>query len=349
MVLPAELCNFSCAYCYEIFRGITINENIASGIVNFIKRNVLATKILEVSWFGGEPLITADRVIEISKICRDIAEENGIKFLSDITTNGYLLNRKIISKLIDAGINGFQITIDGVPFIHNLYRKLKNGKGTFSKIWTNIQKLKEIDENIHVVIRTNFDEDSYNFLDEWINLYQSVFGKDYRFKLVFRPVFRTGTERDKYLKFCDLKKSAEVESEILIKLWGKLGFPDWYFEEIMLPKPKTIYCYGGLPRCFIVGADGSLWKCTDALKEEDIIGNLNKKGEILVNNNRLIDWDRFTEQWLYDDDCKKCISLPLCMGGCILSRKRGKKGCYSSLFPVNKIMEAYYKKHLERG
>ncbi len=349
IILPAETCNFRCTYCYETFRNITISEKIASGIINFIKRNIKAIKILEISWFGGEPLLEADRVIAITKTSQNLAKTYGVKFLSDITTNGYLLNRSLIKNLIDAGITGYQITIDGIPSIHNRFRKLKNGRGTFNEIWSNIKHFKEIDENIYVIIRTNFDDNSYRNLDEWINLYRSEFEKDHRVRLLFRPIFKTGTERDNQIKFCPLKKSAEIESEILMKIWEKLGFPIWYFEEVMLPKPKAIYCYGGLSGCFVIGADGTLWKCTVALKQEYALGYLKENGEIVINDGYLYKWNKYVDSWTYDETCRKCFSLPLCMGGCVLTRKQGRKGCYISFFSITKMMDVYYKNIMKGG
>ncbi|MEO0137257.1 MAG: radical SAM protein [candidate division WOR-3 bacterium] len=343
IILPAEMCNFRCIYCYETFRRIKIFDEVILGIINFIKRNIATLSILEISWFGGEPLLAISRIIEITKRCQKMAKAYGIRFLSDVTTNGYLLTPKLIKSLIDVGVIGYQVTIDGPPLIHNRLRKLKNGRGTFEKIWSNLREFKKFDKEFYVVIRTNFDKNSYVYLNEWIDLYQNEFGKDSRFRLLFRPIFKTGTERDKQMRFCSFRESAEIESEILIKLWEKLEFPRWYFDEVILSKPKAIYCYGGLPGCFVIGADGALWKCTVGLKEEDALGHIKENGEILIDENKLNEWNKYSESWIFDDTCRKCLWLPLCMGGCILSRKYGKKGCYTRFSPLTKVMELYYK------
>jgi|GEM_PF-242850 len=350
IILPAEMCNFRCIYCYETFSGRKMPNEIATAIVKFVYRHIKELKTLEISWFGGEPLLATETVVSITQECQRLARANGVKFLADVTTNGYLLTPKLYQNLIAVGITGYQVTIDGIAEVHNQYRKLKKGGDTFQRIWKNLCALKKLNDEIYVIVRTNFDQNSTYKLDEWINLYSLEFGNDRRFRLLLRPIFRSGSERDRQLKICPLEKAAKFESEFLLYLWEKLGFPDSYFYEVLLPSPKAVYCYGGLSGCWVIGANGKLWKCTVALDENSSLGYLEENGTLNINHQKLSEWQSDMESWIYDDECQECIFLPLCVGGCILSRKKGKKGCYILHQSITRAMEMYYtKKYLKGG
>lgn len=343
IILPAETCNFRCTYCYESFREIIMENHTKNSIINFIEKNIYKLKILEVSWFGGEPLLALNQILDLTEKCKKLAESFSVNFISDLTTNGFLLTPQYFEKLVNVGIKGYQVTVDGYANIHDRFRKLINGKGTFWKILANLQAIKKINKDFYFVIRTNFDEQTVDELKKWIGLYNNEFGRDARFKLLFRPIFKTGTERDRQLQLCSLQKGALFESELALCLWEMQDFSASYLRDVLLPNPKMIYCYGGLPNCFVIGADRKVWKCTVGLDEKDSIGIIKDGGNVEFNIQKLNEWNKYTEEWLYDEKCLMCLRLPLCMGGCILSRKNGKRGCYGTFDSLFKAMKIYYK------
>ncbi len=352
IVLPAEMCNFRCMYCYESFRNIRISKSIMRGLLNLIENRIGTISTLQISWFGGEPLLALDEILFINQSCQSIAGQHRVQFYSDVTTNGYLLEPAVLSQLIEAGIMRYHITIDGVPDVHNRFRRLRDGRDTFDKIWENLCWMKTVKEGIHVMVRTNFDLQSSKKLSEWIDLYSAEFGSDPRFQLFFRPVFKTGTKRDSRMRFCSHAHSAQVVTEAALLLWKKLGYPANYFSELMLPHPRSVYCYGALNGCFVLGADGKLWKCTVGLDEQNQVGVLTDTGGVVFRKQKLEEWNRHCEEWLYDQECLACLSLPLCLGGCILARRYKRKACFLRHIPIRQLMEAYhayYKEMRERG
>lgn len=103
-------------------------------------------KSLRLDWFGGEPMLffnkMVDYCIRINKYC----VEHEILFQHSMTTNGYLLTKDKAAKLIECGINLYQITIDGTSNTHDKYRQLKNGSPTWQTIVNNLIDLKNIAE-----------------------------------------------------------------------------------------------------------------------------------------------------------------------------------------------------------
>ena len=63
IILPTEKCNFRCTYCYEDFLIGKMPPAIERGVKALIDRRSDSLDRLEISWFGGEPLLAADVVL----------------------------------------------------------------------------------------------------------------------------------------------------------------------------------------------------------------------------------------------------------------------------------------------
>ena len=109
-------------------------------------------------WFGGEPLLKFQEIIEESAKVKEICTNNNREYIGSITTNGYLLNKHIFSELYIVGIRTYQITLDGEK--HDKFRVLENGSGTFNTIKNNISNISNMDGDFHIIIRVNVDKNS---------------------------------------------------------------------------------------------------------------------------------------------------------------------------------------------
>lgn len=103
-LIPMRRCNLSCAYCneYDDFSEPVPTELIARRIRRLAK---LGTSIITIS--GGEPLMHP----ELESIIAEIRRRG---MISGLITNGYLLSRKRIRALNEAGLEHLQISIDNV-------------------------------------------------------------------------------------------------------------------------------------------------------------------------------------------------------------------------------------------
>jgi uncharacterized protein len=93
IILPTEACNFRCTYCYETFENRKMPRPVVTGIKSLIDRRGTDLDELEISWFGGEPLLALDVITEISKHALHVAKTEGFTFRSGMTTNGYFLDQ----------------------------------------------------------------------------------------------------------------------------------------------------------------------------------------------------------------------------------------------------------------
>jgi len=125
ILLPTMDCNFNCFYCFENHRAGVMKPEIQDRIKKWGQKTVPVFKNLNLSWFGGEPLLCPDIIAELSGFFKDLCKRNNTGFYNIITTNGYLLSREIVDLLKNAGIKTFNITVDGPPIWHNRFRTHK--------------------------------------------------------------------------------------------------------------------------------------------------------------------------------------------------------------------------------
>jgi uncharacterized protein len=114
-----------------------MRQEIRSGIKNLIAARSADLKLLNLSWFGGEPLQAFDVIDEIGSFANDIAAKSQFEIAMHITTNAYRLSSERVLRLCQLGTKSFQITLDGEENEHNKTRLRADGSGTFSQIWSN--------------------------------------------------------------------------------------------------------------------------------------------------------------------------------------------------------------------
>lgn len=161
MVIPTYDCNYSCWYCTQRHRPTLLDGLQVQKIKRHITsrlQNGKATSFC-LCWFGGEPLIQKDRIVEISSYLREWCLSHGIGFNGQMTTNGALLNPQAIKQLEACGIDNYQITIDGRRDVHNRTKREKDGKSSFDIILGNVSFLLELNERALVVLRLNYNNE----------------------------------------------------------------------------------------------------------------------------------------------------------------------------------------------
>lgn len=141
--LTTEQCNFRCRYCYESFEKGKMNDDIIQGVLCYLERNLFRYGGLSISWFGGEPLMALDAIEKISHRAIQLCRFAHKPYVSGITTNGYLLTLDTFRRLLACKVYSYQIIIDGIREIHDQYRILANGDGTFDVIMKNLYDIRD--------------------------------------------------------------------------------------------------------------------------------------------------------------------------------------------------------------
>jgi len=139
-IAPTLDCNFGCPYCYENRRSGAMSEEVQNALIEYIEDKVKnGVKCIDISWYGGEPLLFPEIVKKMSMNIMQIVEQHNGMLKMHMVTNGYLLDEKIIEMLDMVGITRIQVTIDGNEKHHNQRRSLRNGAGTYERIMHNLK------------------------------------------------------------------------------------------------------------------------------------------------------------------------------------------------------------------
>lgn len=318
-IAPTSDCNFRCTYCYEkdSVKHPPMSLEIQDALVTFVKKYIKTITALRVTWYGGEPLMCFGIVKRLSDIFIELCDEHGVIYSAGIVTNGYLLTPEICNDFIKCKINSVQITLDGDKSRHDIRRPLRDGRGTFDKIVSNIRAIKGI-LPYKISLRVNVDKNNSPYTDKIMQL------------LVDEDIV------DVVSPYLAMVKSSNGCCSNELCFSSDSFAPIYYNFEMskedrnimrVYPMLKSNFCGADLINSFVVDADGNLYKCWDDLGiHKRSIGCLQvkKQGSTYC-------WGIQEGYMLYDptidDMCKTCKVLPVCMGGCPASRLQSSDRC----------------------
>lgn len=151
-------CNFDCIYCFRNFqdeRTIAFDtlKDILQYILNYCKRYQIGRIGLQM--WGGEPLLAMDRIEYTVRFF----ENTDIQVSIDIETNASLITPEIAEKLAEWGVR-VGVSLDGMPEIQNMQRRLAGGGPSAPLVERGIQNLQKFYKKdfggIAVVTKHNF-------------------------------------------------------------------------------------------------------------------------------------------------------------------------------------------------
>ena len=327
IIMPTLDCNFACTYCYESRRQSMMSPGTETAIKKWLQAEVGHHKVLLLHWFGGEPLLGYQRVISITRHAVEVTRAAGSACISHMTTNGYLLNKHSISGLIDAGIYDYQITVDGPADVHDRYRVLRNGGGTFNQVFRNIALLACANERVRISLRVNFNHQNMKCIPSLLEAFPIGIRKQLR--VVFEPIFG-----DNALSATGNLDAAEISAGLseYYGLASTLGY-DVVLGLSAVHLGKLVYCYAERQNQYIFNYNGDVFKCSVCdFQHGDRVGYLRDDGTIV----REAAWNDWVSEDLFEPGCYSCPTLPLCMGGCRRMRLEGAgTGSTCALVPTN--------------
>jgi uncharacterized protein len=299
-------CNLACTYCYQGgMKGRNYMSPETAGLLADLAETgyIARGKGVELSFYGGEPLMSLDLIVSLSERLQKATASKGTVYSFTMVTNGTLLTAATVERLIPLGLTGAKVTLDGPRENHDRFRPFVSGKGSFDLIVAN---LKEICDRINIQVGGNYTIKNYRQFPRLLDCLMEEGITPERLSLVkFDPVIKSGGEfpLPEFNEGCAstdepwlVEASLFLREEIL-----KRGF----HTPRVGPSPCMIESCNDL----VVNWDGSLFKCPAMLGwKEMAIGDL--EGGIFdytVSHNMDV-WKK--------DECLNCAYLPLCFGGC---------------------------------
>jgi uncharacterized protein len=163
-IATTNSCNMKCPYCFEFTKQNTkLSDKLINNLESFLESVVQNTSSvknwsgMDITWYGGEPLIAQNVISKLSPKLIRFAKRYQMKYTAGIITNGTLLTEETWTLLIKNQVKWAQITIDGNKEIHNRHRPLKNiNDKNYERILENITKMPK---GISATIRINTDKE----------------------------------------------------------------------------------------------------------------------------------------------------------------------------------------------
>ncbi|MEU9273011.1 radical SAM protein [Streptomyces sp. NPDC048251] len=291
ILLPTEKCNFRCTYCYEDFAVGRMPASVVESVKRLIDRRLDELRSLDVSWFGGEPLLALPVVEEVSAhIARRAAARPDLSCTAEMTTNGYTLDAATAERLASLGVGRYQISLDGPQEMHDRSRVRADGKGSFARIWKNLLDIRESAVQVNVTLRIHLTAANLVSMPDFLGEIRETFLRDSRFSVRLKPVEHLGGPNDQHIGIVPEEDRSRVLAELTALVsTDESGDPKGFGS---LPSQAEV-CYASLPDSLVIRADGSVGKCTVALTDPaNTIGRLQPDGTLSIDNTRLRPWLR---------------------------------------------------------
>lgn len=289
-IMPTEQCNFRCKYCYESFQHGKMSKELQDSIIKFVAHNITKYSSVDLSWYGGEPLLAKDVIEYISEHVLEICRKTKRYLTTSITTNAYYLDLDTFKMLQRYNLVNVQVTLDGIKETHDKQRVLANDDPTYDVILKNLLDIKNHTKSAvqRIIIRTNVSKDIYEIFDKYIDFYSDTFGDDERFTFLIRPVGDWG---------------GDAVGQMSEKLMNQDTFRAIYDKLIKHPKKLNMsfiegylqtggsVCYAARRNYFLFRANGDINKCTCVLDaEENQIGKILPSGKVELDEAKLARW-----------------------------------------------------------
>ena len=155
-----ELCNSRCRTCH--FWKSENEAQLDTDAWIYILRQMRYVGISSIEFVGGEPTIRTDLTDLISE-ARNVGYKNIV-----VSSNGSLLSDDRIKRLHDCGVNGFNISLDGM---RETYRYIR-GREWFDQVIHAISSITKV--GIPVLVLTNLTRIVIDELEELVDLVCSL-------------------------------------------------------------------------------------------------------------------------------------------------------------------------------
>lgn len=312
-IAPTLQCNLRCIYCYEKenLKNSYMSEETQKELVALVEKQAKYLDALDVTWYGGEPLLAFDIIVSLTNKFLDICKRFNIQYSAGIITNGFKLNQGVASRFEELKISFAQITLDGAEETHNIRRPLRGGQPTYDKILRNIIDVADL---INISIRINTDVHNKTSLDK---LLLDLDNHNLK-KKVSLYLGHVQSNNDCYeTHSCMTRAEFSKYSYLFDKEAYSKGF---HVNHHRIPNRITNFCTADRHNSWVIDPEGYLYNCwVDIGEKEKAFANISTSLKEKSNNEKLY-LDYLTYDPTLDEQCNKCKLLPVCMGGCPKSR-----------------------------
>ena len=140
-----EKCNMKCDYCFHPKTGAVLSVEQGKKILDRLKQ--LSPESMQITFFGGEPLLYPQTVLELAEYARTLwpPDDKGRHTSTfSISTNGTYFDEDVFKRFAELGM-AIQVSCDGDEITHTEYRH-----GDYNLIVENMKKILKIKPDMSV-------------------------------------------------------------------------------------------------------------------------------------------------------------------------------------------------------
>ena len=304
-------CNLRCVYCFEENHCPEYaTKETMDAIVRFVYHELTyhqGIKNLHITWFGGEPMLTYEQILDLSKRLIMVCKRRNVNYSAGMITNGLLLTEEKLQNLKDVGVKGIQVTLDGTP---EQCEQIKKGKRKdFEQLLRNLPAFAKI---VHVKIRLNACMEN---LDGIIELYRKLTMDGNPYSKVYISKIEKYNE---FSKTCTPLSEHEYTDFVIERMGEAVANGVDIMKISRFPKRRKAYCGSMQKFSSAIGPDGSLYVGEHCIGDNThVIGNV--RYPMAPDEKPLTEYEAFTEK-PYTAACGLCNLFPICLGGCPANR-----------------------------
>ncbi|MEK6774391.1 MAG: radical SAM protein [Bdellovibrionota bacterium] len=343
-----QICNLHCTYCAaggdgtygDPVKKISIEKTLPQ--VKFFMEKLTEGQSFHISFLGGEPLLYPEAIQMIGEYAMEIGREKNIPVSFKVTTNGTIINEKVLAalKLIKCNI---VISIDGPAEINDRVRPQKNKQPITGKITEGLQILLKNKEQLGSIgLHGVFDQNNME-IEKAYEFYLSL-GVDW-FEFTYAVNEHNDQLNQEYMKKMSLiaNKAWNLGQE---KELRKISNFNQNFKLLDAQQRVENHCGSG-KSLLIVDARNRLYSCPWT------VGQASEQ----MGDGTQLDMSKFAalkESLVEKNNCGTCWARFLCGGGCMFIH-HGKTGnkhtkdpefCERTRFLVS-LSIMYYKRSRE--
>ena len=309
-------CNLRCRYCFAdegAYHSVRefMSEETAKAAIDFLLKNSVNRKVLEVDFFGGEPLMCLETIKNVVAYARAEGNKLNKKFLFTTTTNALLLDDDAID-FFNREMENVVLSLDGRKEIHDDVRKTVNGKGSFDLVIDKVKKFVRSRGDKSYYVRGTFTAKNTDFSKDVIFLAENGFDSISMEPVVTDiPDLKIGKEHlpailDEYENLCD---------KYLEKYDRGEGFNFFHFNvdlEGGVCLQKKVSACGAGNEYFSVVPNGDIYPCHQFAGDKDFL-----MGNVFEGKLNQGVRDKFASSSLFTrEKCDGCFAKFICSGGC---------------------------------
>ena len=308
-------CNMRCKYCFADHghfcgKAIIMSKKIAKDSIDYWFQHLDKSRgKTSVTFFGGEPLLNEEVFLYALEYIESLLKGTGVIPTYSITTNGTLINDKLIQTFLKYKMQP-DISIDGGKYIQDKNRPLSTGYGSFENIIENVKNLRHYYDRLVAKI-TLIHEDVDKLQKSVCDLWDAGF-----------------TDVAYIFALTNDKNMTITHQDIAVLRKQLFDLADLMYENLICGKPERVINFIDIgyrlhnnlvknecsflnPFTIHITPEGEIYKCSKMVGMKNYC-----MGDIYSD----VDWGKYIskpKKYLMDNiECNSCWAKRICGGGC---------------------------------